>query len=68
MADVEYMKKIVPFMTCEIICGQDVCELMFGVDVTNLNLGIQINPVRQPINPEQSCGFLTCVSLLDSCL
>ena len=48
-ADVEYMKKIVPFVTCEIICGQYVCELMFGVDVPNLNLGIQIFLVRQPI-------------------
>ena len=33
MTDVEYMKKIVPFVTCEITCGQYVCELMFGVDV-----------------------------------
>ena len=49
MADVEQMKKIVPFITCEITFGQYVCELMFGVDVPNLNLGIQINPIKQPI-------------------
>ena len=49
MADVEQMKKIVPFITCDITFGQNVCELMFGIDVTNLNLGIQINPVKQPI-------------------
>ena len=49
MADVEQMKKIIPFITCEITFGQNVCELMFGVNVTNLNLGVQINPVKQLI-------------------
>ena len=49
MVDVEQMKKIVPFVTCEITFGQYVCELMFGVDVLNSNLGIQINPFKQPI-------------------
>ena len=49
MADVEQMKKIVPFVTCEITFGQNVCELMFGVNVPDLNLGIQINSVKQPI-------------------
>ena len=58
MTDVEQMKKIVPFVTCELASGQYVCELMFGVDVPNLNIGIQTNP-------EQLCGFLTRVSLLD---
>ena len=33
MADVEQMKKIVPFVTCEITFGHNVCELMFGVNV-----------------------------------
>ena len=40
MADVEWMKKIVPFVTYEIAFGQNVCELMFGVDVPDLNFGI----------------------------
>ena len=31
MDDVEEMKKIVPFITCEETFGQNVCELMFGV-------------------------------------
>ena len=34
MADVEQMKKIVPFVTCEITFGQHVCELMFCVKCT----------------------------------
>ena len=41
MAYVEQMKKIVPFITCEITFGQYVCELMFGVDIPYLNL---LNP------------------------
>ena len=49
MADVEQMKKIVPFVTCEITFGQNVCELMFGSNVSNLNFRIKINPVKQPI-------------------
>ena len=49
MADVEPMKKVVPFVTCEITFGHNVCELMFGINVSNLNLGIEINPVKQPI-------------------
>ena len=48
MADVEQMKKIVPFVTCEITCGQNVCELVLGINVPNLNLGVQINSVKQP--------------------
>ena len=40
MADVEQMKKIVPFVTCEIAFGQNICELMFGVDVPDLNFRI----------------------------
>ena len=34
MADVEQMKKIVPFVTCEITFSQSVCELMFGINVS----------------------------------
>ena len=49
MADVEQMKKIVPFVTCEIALRQFAGELMFGVDVPDLNLGIQMNPIKQPI-------------------
>ena len=49
MADVEQMKKIIPFVTCEITFGQNVCELMLGVSVSNLNFRIKINPVKQPI-------------------
>ena len=46
MADVEQMKKIVPFVTCEISFGQNVCELMSGVNVSNLNFRIEINSVN----------------------
>ena len=60
MADVEQMKKSIPFVTCEIIFGQDVCELMFGSNVTILNFSNEINPVKQPIQ-----SFLTHVSLWD---
>ena len=49
MADAEQMKKIVPFVTCEITFGQNVCELMFGVNVTNLNFRIKINIVKKLI-------------------
>ena len=49
MADVEQMKKIVPFVTCVITFGQNVCELMFGIDVSNLNFRNKINSVKQPI-------------------
>ena len=34
MADVEQMKKMIPFVTCEITFGQNICELMFGVNVS----------------------------------
>ena len=49
MADVKQMKKIVPFVTCEIAFGQNVCEFMFGINVTDLNFTIKNNPVKQPI-------------------
>ena len=60
MADVEQMKKIVPFVTCEITFGQDVGELMFGFNVSNLNFRNENYPVKQPIQ-----SFLTHVSLWD---
>ena len=49
MADVEQLKKIIPYVTCEITFGQNVCELMFGINVSNLNFRIKINPVKQLI-------------------
>ena len=49
MADVEQLKMMVPFVTCEIPFGQNVCELVFGVHVPYWSLGIQINPIKQPI-------------------
>ena len=39
MADVEKMKKTVPFITCEIAFGQNLCMLVFGVSVPYLDLG-----------------------------
>ena len=62
MADVGQMKKIVPFVTCEITFGQYVCELVFGVNVSNLNFRIKINSVKQP---NQSKATLW---VLDTCL
>ena len=63
MADVEQLKKIVPFVTCEIAFSQNVCQLMFGINVSNLNLGVQINSVKHPI--QSNSGFLLHVSLRD---
>ena len=62
MADVEQMKKIVQFVTCEIAFVKNVCELMFGIDVHHLNLGVHINPVKQPIqsNPLGSSHVSHC--------
>ena len=40
MDDCEQMKKIVPFVTCEIAFSRNVSELMFGVDVPDLNFRI----------------------------
>ena len=64
MADVEQMKKIVTFVTCEMTFHQNVCELMFGVNVPNLNLRVQID-FCQKTNPVQLCGSLIHVSLWD---
>ena len=36
MADIEQMKKIVPFITCEIPLSQHVCELVPSVNVFDL--------------------------------
>ena len=47
MGDVEQMKKIIPFVTCEITFCQNVCELMFGFNASNLNFRFEINPVKQ---------------------
>ena len=49
MADVEQMKKIVPFVTCESTFGENVGKLMFGINVSSLNFRIKINSVKQPI-------------------
>ena len=64
MTDVEQMKKIVPFVTCEITFGQNVCELMFVVNVPDLNLR---GPDKfcQTTNPKQLGGSLIHVSLWD---
>ena len=61
MSDVEQMKKIISFVTCEITFGQNVCELVFGVDVFDLDFVVQINPVNQ----SKATLFLTHVSLWD---
>ena len=61
MADVEQLKKIVPFVTCEITFGQNVCELMLGINESNLNYRHKIYPVKTT-NPKQLCWFLiTCL-------
>ena len=65
MADVEQLKKIVPFVTCEITFGQNVCELRFVLNVSKLNFRIKINQVKHPIE-KQLCGSLTRVPLWDS--
>ena len=49
MADVEQMKKIVPFVTCEISFCHYVSNLVFGVNVTDLNLRVEEHSVKQPI-------------------
>ena len=61
MADVEQMKNIIPFVTCEITTGQNVCELMFGINVSNLNFRIKIHPVTPPIHSNLTLWVLeTC--------
>ena len=62
MADIEQAQQMIPLITCEISCGQDVCELVFGVCVLNLDFGIQINSIEQPIK-SNSVGFWRRVSL-----
>ena len=56
MTDIEQMKKMIPFVMCEITFGRNVCELMFGVDVPDLNF--RINIFCQTTNPK----------VLDTCL
>ena len=60
MADVEQMKKIIPFVTCEITFGQNVCELMFGINVSN-----SISESRLILSNNQSKATLW---VLDTCL
>ena len=61
MADVEQMKKIVPFVTCEITFGQQVCELVLGV---KLYL-IWILGTKSILSNSQSRATL---SVLETCL
>ena len=49
MADVKQSQQMIPLITCEIPCGENVCELVFGVDVFDLDIGIQLNSIEQPI-------------------
>ena len=58
MANVEQMKNIVPFVTCDIAFGQNVCELMLGVDVPDLNFRIRL------ILSHDQCNSV----VLDTCL
>ena len=37
MANIEQMKKIIPFVMREITFGEDVCDLVFVVNATDLN-------------------------------
>ena len=74
MAAVGLIKKIVPFVTCEITIGQNVCESMFGVNAPDLNLGIQISSVKQPIRSTSvvsgymsHCGTSAFYNHLDHC-
>ena len=64
MADVEQMKKIIPFVTSEITFGQNVCKLMFGVDILDLNFGIQVHSVKQPIQSNSVGSGCLVVGLL----
>ena len=49
MADVEQMKKIVPFVTCEVSICQFVCELISGINILDLDLCVQVDSVKQPM-------------------
>ena len=64
MADVEQMKKIVPFVTCETTFSQYVCELVFGVNVSNWILESRLNLSNN--QSKATLGFLTHVSLWTS--
>ena len=54
MAAVELMKKIVPFVTCEVTFGQTCLRIDVWCEAPNLNLGVQINSVKQPIQSNMS--------------
>ena len=60
MTHIEQLKKIVPFITCEIPFSQNVCELVVGVSVTDLNLGSKSIP---PNNQSRATLWV-----LDTCL
>ena len=55
MANIEQMKKIIPFITCEITLCQYVCESVFGVNVFDLDLGVQIDSIKQSIKSNSVC-------------
>ena len=62
MAEIEQIKKTVPFVTCEITFGQFVWLLVSGVGIPDLNSGIHVNPFKQPIqiNPVGSWHVSHC--------
>ena len=60
MADVEQMKKIIPFVTCEITFVQHVCKWVFGVDILE---SWDPHQFCQKTSQEQLGGFLIDVSL-----
>ena len=75
MAYIEQMKKIIPFVTCELSFCQNVCELVFSVNVTVLIFWVEISPVKQSIQSNfvgpwnmPHCGTSTFDNHLDYCL
>ena len=64
MAAVKQVKKIVPFITCEVTLCQYVCELFFWCQCVWFGFfRVQINSIEQPIK-SNSVGFWKHVSLL----
>ena len=63
MADIEQMKKIIPFVTCEITFGQNFCELMFGINESKLNFRIKVCR-DNPHNSSFSLLTSPCVSVV----
>ena len=72
MSDVEQMKKTVSFVTCEIICGQNVCELMFVVAMHLIwilvsKLILSINQSRATLWTRHTClivGLLPSINIV----